>query len=181
MGQRGPNKKPTELKLLQGTYRPDRAPENEPKPDKPSTVPDPPSYLDPVAKKEWRRLAPELIRLGLLTVADLVAFETYCLAYGRLVAATKSLKKAKSMFHEYTNKAGATNFVSRPEIAVIQKESLVIKAFCAEFGLSPAARTRMEAPTILPPGTPGTPPPDGEKNSFGNYLNGPRRKNLSGP
>lgn len=66
-----------------------------------------------------------------------------------MVAAHKSLKKAKTMFHEYTNKAGATNFVARPEIAVIQKESMVIKAFCAEFGLSPSARARMEAPDIL--------------------------------
>jgi P27 family predicted phage terminase small subunit len=177
MGQRGPKAKPSELKLLQGTYRSDRAPDNEPKPKSPLAVPEPPSYLDAVAKKEWKRLGPELIRLGLLTVADLAAFETYCLAYGRLVAATKSLKKAKSMFYEYTNKAGATNFVPRPEIAVVQKESLVIKAFCAEFGLSPSARTRMEAPAIIPG---GAGPPTEDKNSFDGYLNGPRKRTLSG-
>lgn len=176
MGTRGPKAKPSELKLLQGTYRADRAPDNEPKPDKPKTVPDPPTYFDVVAKKEWKRLAPELFKLGLLTLVDLTAFETYCLSYGRLVAATKSMKQAKGMFYEYTNKAGATNYIPRPEIAVIQKESLVIKAFCAEFGLSPAARTRMEAPTILPTGT-GPPPQDGK--NIGSYLNGPRKQNMS--
>lgn len=178
MGARGPKAKPSELKLLQGTYRSDRAPDNEPKPKTPSAIPDPPAHMDAVGKKEWKRLAPELFRLGLLTIADLVAFETYCLSYGRLVAAHKSLRKAKTMFHEYTNKAGATNFVARPEIAVIQKESLVIKAFCAEFGLSPSARTRMEAPTILPTGA--GPPQAEDKDSFKGFLNGPRKRDLSG-
>ncbi|ODB61351.1 phage terminase small subunit P27 family [Paenibacillus polymyxa] len=177
MGQRGPKAKPTELKMIQGTYRADRAPENEPKPNAPAAVPEPPAHLDATAKKEWRRLAPELFRLGLLTKVDLGTFEVYCLSYGRLVAAHKSLRKAKTMFHEYTNKAGATNFVARPEIAVIQKESLVIKAFCAEFGLSPSARTRMEAPTILPG---GAGPPQDEKNSFDGFLNGPRKQRLPG-
>lgn len=177
MGQRGPKPKPTELKMIQGTYRKDRAPENEPKPNAPPSLPEPPSYMDVTAKKEWRRLAPELFRLGLLTKVDLGTFEAYCLSYGRMVAAHKSLKKAKTMFHEYTNKAGATNFVARPEIAVIQKESMVIKAFCAEFGLSPSARARMEAPDILPG---GAGPPKEDKNSFDGFLNGPRRRNLSG-
>ncbi|WP_010498526.1 phage terminase small subunit P27 family [Paenibacillus elgii] len=177
MGQRGPKTKPTELKLLQGTYRADRAPENEPKPKQPSTVPDPPSYFDATAKKEWKRLAPELIRLGLLTIADFSAFEAYCLSYSRLVTATKSLKKAGSMFHEYTNKAGASNFVPRPEIAVVQKESIVIKAFCAEFGLSPSARTRIDAPLVT--GTGAEKKDGGDKDDFEGYLNGPRRRNLS--
>ncbi|MED1792897.1 phage terminase small subunit P27 family [Brevibacillus nitrificans] len=178
MGARGPRPEPTNLKVLKGN--PGKRPlnESEPKPKAPNGLPDPPPYLDSVAKKEWKRLAPELIRLGLLTIADLTAFETYCLAYGRLVAATKTLKKSKSMFYEYTNKSGATNFVPRPEIAVIQKESLVIKAFCAEFGLSPAARTRMEAPTILP-ASGASQMPDGNINSFEGFLNGQRKRNLS--
>lgn len=177
MGQRGPKTKPTELKLLGGTYRKDRAPENEPKPNSPPSVPDPPAYMDTIGKKEWKRLAPELYRLGLLTKVDLGTFEAYCLSYGRLVAAHKSLKRAKTMFHEYTNKAGATNFVARPELAVIQKESMVIKAFCAEFGLSPSARARMEAPTILPG---GAGPPEKEKTGFPGFLNGPRKQTLPG-
>lgn len=176
MGQRGPRNKPSELKVLEGTYRPDRAAKNEPKPRAPNSLPDPPSYFDAVAKKEWKRIGPELMRLALLTVVDMGAFEAYCLSYSRLVAATKSLKKSKVMFHEYTNKAGATNFVARPEIAVIQKESMVIKAFCAEFGMTPAARTRMEAPIVAPPG--GAPPTD-PKDSFKGYMNGQRKRDLS--
>lgn len=177
MGARGPKAKPTELKVLEGTYRNDRAPSNEPKPMSPNELPNPPSYFDAVAKKEWNRLGPELLKLGLLTIADLVAFETYCLSYSRMIQAHKSLKKAKTMFHEYTNKAGATNFVARPEIAVIQKESMVIKAFCAEFGLTPSARNRMEAPVILPVGL--TSNDQQPKNSFSGYMNGPRKRDLS--
>lgn len=51
MGQRGPKTKPTELKLMQGTYRKDRAPENEPKPNAPPSLPEPPSYMDITAKR----------------------------------------------------------------------------------------------------------------------------------
>ncbi|WP_127506259.1 phage terminase small subunit P27 family [Paenibacillus humicus] len=178
MGSRGPRPKPTELKVLEGTYRNDRAPVNEPKPSAPNQLPKAPPYFNATARKEWNRIGPELMRLGLLTIADMTLFEAYCLSYSRHAEATKSLKKAGTMFHEYTNKAGATNFVQRPEIAVIQKEAAVIKMLCAEFGLSPAARARMEAPTILPT---GGAPPAGNPDSFSGYLNGPRKRDLPRP
>lgn len=179
MGAGGRPSTPTELKVLSGTYRPDRAPKNEPKPPAPEGLPAAPPYFDAVAKKEWNRLGPTLLWLKMLTVADLVAFETYCLTYSRLIAATKSLKKAKGMFYEYTNKANAKNYVVRPEVSVIQKESLLIKVLCAEFGLTPSSRGRMEAPEIIPPG--GAPPTKTEKkDTFEGFMNGPKKRDLSG-
>ncbi|MGG1638215.1 phage terminase small subunit P27 family [Paenibacillus sp. NRS-1760] len=139
--------KPTSLKVINGTNRKDRA-LNEPQPTKPSSMPEPPVYFDEVAKEEWNRLGPELLNLGLFTVADQSAFTAYCLTYSRLINATVSLNEAGELFHEHTNKVGATNYVSRPELAVIQRESLILKAYCTEFGLTPSARGRMEIPKV---------------------------------
>lgn len=176
MGSRGPRAEPTELKLLKGN--PGKRPINkaEPKPTEFSELPKTPSHFDVLAKKEWNRLAPDLIRLGLLTVADLALFEAYCLCHSRLVTATKDLKKHKSLTYQYTNKAGATNITVRPEVAIIQKESIILKTLAAEFGCTPSARSRMNAPDILPPVGGGG---QSGKGGFSGYLGGQRRKDLS--
>jgi len=61
-------RKPKQLKIVQGTYRKDRANPHEPKPQ--PRIPSCPWELCDTAKKEWRRLAPELHQLGLLTALD---------------------------------------------------------------------------------------------------------------
>ncbi|MDQ0114371.1 phage terminase small subunit P27 family [Paenibacillus harenae] len=137
--------KPTVIKQMAGTLRKDRV-KNEPRPPAFIEMPAAPEYFDEHAIEEWYRLGPVLKTLGLLTVADRSLFIAYCLSYSRLASAAESLQAAGELFHEYTNKVGATNFVARPEIAVIQKETLLLKAICAEFGLSPSARGRMEVP-----------------------------------
>ena len=50
-------------------------------PEIPQTVPDPPSFLTAVAGEEWRRLAPELCRLGLLSALDTMPLAVYCQAF----------------------------------------------------------------------------------------------------
>jgi P27 family predicted phage terminase small subunit len=171
MGKRGPNPKPTELKVLEGTFRPDRAAKNPIKPEIPSSVPEPSSWLDSTAKKEWRRLAPTLHRLGLLSTSDMAAFESYCEAYSGFVQCVKAIKK-HGMTHEHTNKNGSTNIVARPEVGMKQKYMQIIRAFCSEFGLSPSARVRMEMPH---------PGDDGKKNAkeadkFDQYLDGKKKR-----
>ena len=69
MGQRGPAPKPTQLKVLQGTYRPDRA-RGEILPDTPQDIL-PPEHLSEPAREKWLELAPMLERNGLLTECDL--------------------------------------------------------------------------------------------------------------
>lgn len=72
MGKRGPRPTPTPLKVLRGA-RKDRINQHEPKPT--PGRPPMPSWLPPEAKKIWRRLAPELERMGVLTKADGLALE----------------------------------------------------------------------------------------------------------
>jgi phage terminase small subunit len=73
---------PTHLQVLRGnpSKRPIR-PELEPL--QTAEPPKPPRYLTRLAAAEWRRLAPELHRLGLLTVVDVAPLAAYCQAYAR--------------------------------------------------------------------------------------------------
>lgn len=176
MGGGGRPSIPTALKVLAGTARKDRVPKNEPKPTEFRETPNPPTYFDIVAKKEWNRLAPDLIRLGLLTIADVTLFEAYCLCHSRIVQAQKDLKKAKSLTYEHTNKAGAGNVIVRPEVTIIQKESIILKALASEFGCTPAARSRMNAPDIVPPGDISG---KSSNNNFEGFLSGKRKHDLS--
>ena len=72
MAGRGRPPKPTAVKELEGN--PGKRPlnKNEPKPKQ--TAPKCPSWLEPDAKKEWRRLSKELESMGLLTEVDMAVF-----------------------------------------------------------------------------------------------------------
>jgi phage terminase small subunit len=90
----GRKPKPTHLKLLEGERNKDRINFDEPK-FKPK-APKCPSWLSKEARREWRRLAPDLERLGLLTDADLAMFASYCSAVGKLAWAEREIKKART-------------------------------------------------------------------------------------
>jgi hypothetical protein len=68
---RGRKKTPTNLVLLRGNPGKRALNKEEPKPR--PVLPEPPGHLDTGAKREWRRVAPELHQLGLLTVLDVDA------------------------------------------------------------------------------------------------------------
>ena len=69
MATRGRKPKPTALKLLEGN--PGKRPINEHEPIPPKGTVKCPTWLEPEAKKEWKRLAPSLEAMGVLTQADL--------------------------------------------------------------------------------------------------------------
>lgn len=91
MATRGRKPKPTALKVLEGN--PGKRPLNtdEPKPKK--KAPKCPSWLEPEAKKEWRRMSKTLEKIGVLTQVDGAAFAGYCQAYARWREAEEFLTK----------------------------------------------------------------------------------------
>jgi P27 family predicted phage terminase small subunit len=132
MGKGGHNKKPTQAKIIQGTFRKDRAPAKEPKPEKVSNVPKPPAYLSKYAKKVWKDLAEELVEKGILTVVDLPALEACCEETG---------KKGKRTLARYMK---GRNSQTMPEYTAMNKAWATFKSFLTEFGLTPASRTKLE-------------------------------------
>jgi phage terminase small subunit len=78
---RGRKPTPTHLKLVRGN--PGRRPLNRAEPKPAAGMPTAPAHLSTEAKTEWRRVAPELYRLGILTRLDRSALAAYCQCYGR--------------------------------------------------------------------------------------------------
>jgi len=102
----------------------------------------PPSWLSKEAKKEWKAIAPELIRLGLLTNIDINALAVYCDAVAKYAEAAKRLDE-EGIIVEYTNARGATNLVRSPWTQIASQYATIIRQFLSEFGLSPSARASL--------------------------------------
>ena len=142
---RGRKPKPTHLKVLEGNPGKRAITDDEPKP-RPVT-PKCPSWLMPEAKREWKRLVPELEALGLLTVVDGGALAACCQAYGRMAEAerflsmvgkTKDGKPTGLMF-----KTDSGYYQQFPQVSIAQRYAQQYKGFLALFGLSPADRARL--------------------------------------
>ncbi|MBV1819989.1 phage terminase small subunit P27 family [Clostridium cochlearium] len=138
MATRGRKPKPTALKVLEGN--PGKRPLNidEPKPKK--KAPRCPSWLEPVAKKEWRRMSKTLEQIGVLTQVDGAAFAGYCQAYARWREAEEFLTKHGTIF-----KTPSGYIQQVPQVSIAQTYLKIMKDFCLEFGLTPSARTRIKA------------------------------------
>lgn len=76
--------------------------------------------LSELAKKEWKRVAPQLHILGLLTLADYPALELYCDSYAewRKARAGRDLRNTKAF-------------------------AQLCHRFLTEFGMTPASRSRI--------------------------------------
>jgi P27 family predicted phage terminase small subunit len=150
----GPPPKPTALRMLEGN--PSRRPLNDAEPKPKAQAPKCPAWLHVDAKREWRRLAPKLEALGLLTEVDGTALAAYCQAYARWKEAEEVIEREGLTFT--MEKTGYTG--PRPEVAISRQSVQIMKAFCAEFGLTPASRSRLRAA-----------PPE-EKDPFEDFLSG---------
>lgn len=140
MATKGRKPKPTALKVLEGN--PGKRPLNdkEPKPEK--KAPRCPSWLEPEAKKEWKRMAKTLESIGVLTKVDMTAFAGYCQAYARWKEAEEFLSKHGTIF-----KTPSGYIQQVPQVSIAQTYLKVMKDFCSEFGLTPASRTRIQVNT----------------------------------
>lgn len=138
MAKRGRKPKPTALKKLEGN--PGKRALNEYEPMPPITQLRCPNYLLPEARKEWRRLAPALISMGVLTVADAVPFAAYCTAYARWREAEDMITKHGSIYKDPKGYPRAN-----PYVAIAAHHLREMKSLAAEFGLTPANRTAMIA------------------------------------
>lgn len=142
---------PTHLKLLRGNpgrrdrhitrenlheFEPTSAPLDE--------APEPPPFITGHAAEEWRKVARELHQLRLLTALDLAALAGYCNAYGRwrtvieVMAEEASTSPSRGLMVE-------TMYGPRrnPLIAVANEAAVEMLRFAAEFGMTPAARSRI--------------------------------------
>ncbi len=138
MGRRGPPPKPTALKKLQGTYRPDRAARNEVTPQ--LGEPPCPRSLTGEARAEWRRVAPELVRLQVLAIVDAGRLADYCRAHALAIKAAGKAAQQGEVIE--TERGPARN----PWHVIAQEARAQARLLAQEFGLTPSSRSRVEAP-----------------------------------
>ena len=133
---RGRKPKPTALKLIEGN--PGKRPINGHEPKPPGSRPTCPSHLSPTAKAEWKRLAGELHRIGLLTQADRTALAAYCQAYGKWVEAEKKLAGTPTLL-----KMPSGYIQVSPWVTISNKQMELMAKYMVELGLTPSSRSRM--------------------------------------
>ena len=133
-------KKPTRLKELAGTARPDRVHSGEPRPPAASTYC--PRDLVLSAKVWWRRVAPVLADLGLLTVADLPAARDLVTVIARLQQCEDLIEEKGILV------AGARDggLVKNPAIAAANAYRQALYKWASKFGLTPADRSGLSVP-----------------------------------
>lgn len=139
MGRGGHNKKSAHLHLIQGTLRADHIAANRltPRP----IVPPPPRGLDRRARSLWLRLAPILQPLGLLTELDMMAFEVLCHAHSRMELAEGRLRAIERRRRSVT--VADLTVIRRAERSV-EQAAQSFRLLAAEFGMTPAARGRLD-------------------------------------
>jgi P27 family predicted phage terminase small subunit len=145
---RGPRPTPTHLRLLRGNPSKRPVNPNEPKPSIPEECLPPPKFLEPYAVEEWQRVAPELHRLGLLTVPDVGALAAYCGAYARWRNAEEVLAKIAAndpTMRGLLVKQVGMGATINPLVKVARLAAADMIRAAGEFGMTPAARSRIAA------------------------------------
>lgn len=138
MAARGRKPKPTALKLLEGN--PGKRPLNDKEPKPQKKAPSCPKWLDPEAKKEWRRLASKMEMMGILTEVDMAAFAGYCQCYARWKENEEFITKNGSLV-----RTPSGYWMQVPQVSIAQQYMKQMEKFAEQFGLTPAARSRLIA------------------------------------
>jgi len=165
-GARGPLPQPLPLKVLGGNAgrRPlDLSAGVNP----PIAVPDAPRHLGRAARKEWKRITPLLEELGLISGLDRAALALYCQTAGRLDELETAFNaKVQSLVDQGTAYSEAVYLVSysvtpsgyaqQSVLAqLINRNREQVHRYLMHFGLSPAARGRVQASNNAQLGLPG--------------------------
>jgi P27 family predicted phage terminase small subunit len=161
MGARGPRALPSNVHLLRGN--PSKKPlaelVDELQPE--IEIPGCPRHLLPEARKEWKRITPELVKYGLLSKLDRSALALYCQAWARWVWAEEQLQRAQAKAAEamaeaeakgepYTGGDGLTvatpngHMTYSPHWVISNKAMEQVHRYLASFGMDPSARGRVK-------------------------------------
>jgi len=141
MGITGPKPKPTALKVLQGNPGKRALPKGEPKPDA-ERLPSAPRWLSDEARREWKRIAPRLHRLGLLTELDGLALAMLCETLAQYVAAKEIVEREGLL--AVSDKG---NSYQNPATGLMTQARGELLKWAREFGMTPSARSRIVVDT----------------------------------
>jgi len=185
-GTRGPLPKPTALKLLEGN--PGKRALNLSDGVNPRVeIPSIPKHLRVEARKEWKRIAPLLEDLGLISGLDRAALALYCQAVGSLTELEMAFNgkvqanvEAGMSYFDAVFAASRTITPSGYEqqsviVNLIAGHRLQVHRHLMHFGLSPAARARVQPSNYAQPSLPGfEPAPNASPQGFAQFATKPQ-------
>ena len=134
---RGRKPVPTPLKILRGNPGKRKLNDREPQPSAIQGAA-PSRALDTAGRAEWRRVIPELARLGLLTALDLKAVEGYCIAYQTVRAAQREVNRGLVR----------PDGTKKPEVQIARDSLALMRQFMTETGLTAVSRARIHTEPV---------------------------------
>lgn len=133
----GPPPHPTALKVLRGNPGKRALNKDEPQPTGKAKCPE---WLGAYGRQHWDEVAPMLERMGVLTDADANALGDMCLAYQKWMEAVDLERE-----HGTYVKAQSGFPVTAPWVAAGERQREIWRKIQQEFGMTPAARSRVTA------------------------------------
>jgi len=133
-------KKPTAMKMIQGTNRPARA--NPAEPMLEASLPDMPAWLPDKAKTCWKELGQLLLGMRVITIADRKCLELLCDAYSEYRDCRKFITDNGYTYKTVTA-SGDEMHRPYPQVAMVQNAWKRVLDGLREFGLSPSSRSKV--------------------------------------
>ncbi len=139
MGKRGPPKKPTAIKRAEGN--PGKRPLNgrEPQPD--PSAPKCPQQLSKRAKAAWKKVVPQLQRMGVLTRIDGEALARYCAMLARYWDAEDFMKEHGPVFPIRDENGNLKYLQQIPQVGMANKLAVMLLRIEEQFGMTPSSRS----------------------------------------
>ena len=152
----GRRPKPSHLKVVTGN--PGRRPLNKDEPKPCRELPSPPDHLSDAARVAWGRLSVLLDRMGVLTEADVVALERAAECYAEILRYREIIDEESEVYWADSSTGGRL-LKANPAVAMLADADRRLKGYLVEFGLTPAARTKVKKND-----------PDGEEDPAAKYF-----------
>lgn len=143
----GRRPKPTHLKVVSGNPGKRALNKREPKPKR--VIPSCPEHLSTASKVAWGKLCVLLDRMGVLTEADALALERLCDCYAEILECRELIERdGRTYSSTGTAKRDGDEpqflMKANPAVAMLADADRRFKGYLVEFGLTPAARSKVQ-------------------------------------
>jgi len=141
MGERGKAPRPTALKNLRPRSHHKKSGVIEPRLS--VSMPPMPRWLDGVGKWAFNEIGTQLVKMRVVTTADKKALELLADTYSEYRRARAAILEKGSTYTSKNIKTGIEKRYVRPEVNIAKGARADIIRLLKQFGLTPAARTRV--------------------------------------
>lgn len=141
MGKREPPKKPTAIKRAEGN--PGHRPLNDREPQPDPSAPKCPKTLSKRAQGAWKKVVPQLRRMGVLTQIDGETLARYCTLLARYWDAEDFIKEHGTVF-PLRDENGKLKYLQQiPQVGMANKLAVMLLRIEQEFGMTPSSRSNI--------------------------------------